>query len=67
MIPVGQWVFEQAVATCVDWVRRLPTKDAQCIVELCHDVGIQVWIEGVETEEQNRDVLSMQLDLIQGV
>lgn len=36
------------------------------IVALCHDVGIQVCLEGVETEEEYQIVRSMDLDTIQG-
>ena len=36
------------------------------VVELCHNVGIHVCLEGVETEEEYGIVKSMNLDLIQG-
>lgn len=36
------------------------------VVELCHNVGIRVCLEGVETEEEYGIVESMNLDLIQG-
>lgn len=36
------------------------------IVALCHDVGIRVCLEGVETEEEYQMVSSMGLDMIQG-
>lgn len=36
------------------------------IVELCHDVGIRVCLEGVETEAEYIAVRSMQPDYIQG-
>lgn len=36
------------------------------IVELCHDVGIKVCLEGVEQEEEYRIVQPMELDRIQG-
>lgn len=36
------------------------------IVELCHDVGIKVCLEGVETEEEYHIVRRMQPDFIQG-
>ncbi len=36
------------------------------IVELCHDVGIEVCLEGVEKEEEYRIVLPMRIDFIQG-
>lgn len=33
---------------------------------ICHDVGIEVCLEGVETEEEYQIVKKMQLDDIQG-
>lgn len=36
------------------------------IVELCHDVGIRVCLEGVETAEEYALLRSMQPDYIQG-
>lgn len=36
------------------------------VVELCHDVGIEVCLEGVETEEEYGTVSKMGLDMIQG-
>lgn len=36
------------------------------VVQLCHDVGIEVCLEGVETEEEYEIVRSMGLDYIQG-
>ncbi|MBC8531351.1 EAL domain-containing protein [Christensenellaceae bacterium NSJ-53] len=36
------------------------------IVELCHDVGIKVCLEGVETQEEYDIVRPMNLDFIQG-
>ena len=36
------------------------------VVELCHDVGIRVCLEGVETDEEYDAVGSMGLDYIQG-
>lgn len=36
------------------------------VVELCHDVGIEVCLEGVETDEEYGVVGSMGLDYIQG-
>lgn len=38
----------------------------QCIVKLCHDVGIAVCLEGVETEAEYRLVKEMGPDMIQG-
>lgn len=36
------------------------------IVELCHNVGIKVCLEGVETPEEYEAVRHMRLDYIQG-
>lgn len=36
------------------------------IVELCHNVQIEICLEGVETEEEYNAVSNMELDLIQG-
>ncbi|MBR6695375.1 MAG: GGDEF and EAL domain-containing protein [Oscillospiraceae bacterium] len=36
------------------------------VVELCHDVGIEVCLEGVEREEEYKIVLPMRIDFIQG-
>lgn len=36
------------------------------VVAICHDVGIEVCLEGVETEEEYQIVKKMQLDDIQG-
>ena len=36
------------------------------VVRLCHDVGIQVLLEGVETIEEYQKVKEMGLDFIQG-
>ncbi len=38
----------------------------QFIVALCHDVGIKVCLEGVETPEEYQVVSPMKLDMIQG-
>lgn len=38
----------------------------QFVVALCHDVGIKVCLEGVETDEQYQVVKEMKLDFIQG-
>ena len=36
------------------------------VVELCHDVDIEVCLEGVEREDEYKIVLPMRLDFIQG-
>ena len=38
----------------------------QFVVRLCHDVNIQVLLEGVETKEEYEKVKAMGLDYIQG-
>src|SRR5699024_9464330 len=48
---------------------RTSTFDAtfiRFVVELCHDVGIRVCLEGVETDEEYDVVDDMGLDYIQG-